>query len=999
MMRSIPSKISPQFLSGGGTPPPVAVASSGILAKSPYGYLARDGADVASLNYQQDWSMEVILDLPIGGMRGYYNDIVRHGDSQTAIAVNGKAGWTLGLGNFGYDGTSAWSFAFVMSDGGSPAKTVDWYSPNKYFGKTQVIVAWNATTKTLVFYTNGSTADYGYGTTTNATISMPSSIAKPLTIGSYNFDAAGTTATATVALPEFNAYVLRLWQSCLTSTHASTLWNHWNGTGRTTIPGTVPAPFSAFYFHEEVGDKNGIAGTGWVKDSVGTNHLKFVSTNGASGASGYASSVTAPSGSVRIVTPASGATSVSGAVKVKASGLFGTGEAMQYYIECDEVNTFNGANLRNSGWLYTDGTWQPGFKPSTTYYLRVKCRSGVATGTESSWSSTSSFTTRAAATYYVRPLNLSAGYGTGAGTSYANAFNGFRHFGQQGGRSALRFQEECDLRNIAPGDTVKMCDKTWGILESASITESSILPRTQIVCGQGLPTHPIDIRLDDGTNPGEVYLFRRYTGSYSWTNEGGGVYSTATYDSGVDRIAFDNGAGLPDMGTELQDKVYYKQASGPLTGAGWYVSSGRMYVRLPDDSNPVNKIWTLGGYGEISIYGSQHIKFSGGAWYGTTPQVETVKPSINATFININSARLKYHTKTYGLHAASGCDDWTIDGCTISYMQNGVYGANSGPSAGTNVCANRWTVKNNWFHHIGVATSGAWTEDDSHCVGWQAGEDWIVEDNLCEFAGSAIEQWGFQYKYARGSKIRRNVIRKITQRRVTFGAGIAFTGGDLYELHRANCEVKHNVCMDTDGPGVHSSTGDTMPVYYNLLINNGLYGEGVNYDDYMWHNWSSHGCPSSRPCNVDIQYNVMVNPYQKSSGVTGKFIKGGGNGAGAVTINNNLYWDAAPVDATTAGKFQFAGIGSGTYSFDAWKALGVADQNSYFENPLTSAHVPAGFDDLMIKGFCRSVLCDFDGDGSVTAADLTYFDAYAAGNGPRIAARKLLQNLITYGAY
>jgi hypothetical protein len=150
-----------------------------------------------------------------------------------------------------------------------------------------------------------------------------------------------------------------------------------------------------------------------------------------------------------------------------------------------------------------------------------------------------------------------------------------------------------------------------------------------------------------------------------------------------------------------------------------------------------------------------------------------------------------------------------------------------------------------------------------------------------------------------------------------------------------------------------------------------------------------------------MQYNVMVNPYHRASGTTGRFIRGGGDGTGTITINNNLYWDTAPVDATTAGKFSMPGIGGGSvYSFNGWKALTTVDQNGFFEDPLTSSHVPTGFDDLMIKMFCRANLGDVDGSGAApNASDLTYFDGYAAGNGARIAARKLLQNLITYGSY
>lgn len=453
-----------------------------------------------------------------------------------------------------------------------------------------------------------------------------------------------------------------------------------------------------------------------------------------------------------MVYPSNGSTNIPGNVKVRASGLYGSGLNMQYYIEADTVNTFDSVNKINSGWINCSGRWNPGFDPNTTYYLRCKARNGENTGVESGWSSTTSFTTRSAETFYVRPLVKVVGtYGSENGTSYANAFNGFRFQGGQGGIAASALQAQADDTKLSPGDTVWACGN-FGLADIATVLEPSTQPRYQAIIGVGTASNPINIRFDHATYPGNVYRMIRYTGSYGWVDEGGGVFSTSTVFS-FNRFAFDtDSSGLPDMGTTLQDSIYYKGSSGPLTSPGVYESAGRMYVRMPDDLSPGNRIWQLGGYGQFSTIESRHLNIIGGNWYGDSIQSSATPLAIASKFIKLDGCKHKYSTTTYCIHPGWGSDDWTIENCEFSFVENGVYGANSGGDASVIRCADRLTIRSCWFHHIGVATSGNWVERDSHAIGWQAGEDWVVEDNLCEYCGTAIEQWGYQYKWARGRR-------------------------------------------------------------------------------------------------------------------------------------------------------------------------------------------------------------------------------------------------------
>jgi hypothetical protein len=563
-------------------------------------------------------------------------------------------------------------------------------------------------------------------------------------------------------------------------------------------------------------------------------------------------------------------------------------------------------------------------------------------------------------------------YGLEDGSSRTNAWNGFRNNGQHGGRQAKAIQGEADVRRLAPGDTLWVQDN-WGPFDQSTAgAQSSLAPNYMMIAGYGLSTHPILIRFDDATYPGKFYSLRHPTMDWNWISEGGGVYSTSSYDSSAYFVAFDmDGDSLPDMGTVLEDKTYYKQSSLPLSSAGWAIVGGKMYVRMPDDTIPANRVYYVGGYNSITLAGN-HVKIVGGAMYGRGINIGASDGVI------LSGTTLKY--SDYNLiQPAYGADNGIVEDCDISRGKGGVYALNIGyPN-----CGNGWTIRRNWIHHIGI---GGYADPDSHCVGIQSGSNWTVEDNLLEYSGSCIEQYT-ENKDSTNLTVQRNVIRKISERSVNvLASGITLSNGNSTG-DRSGFQILHNVVIDTEGNSFHDSNSYSKTCQYNLFIRPG------NKTSPTYQQIYSGNCPGTKAQSVNYQYNVCVDPYAR-------FISGGGSGSGqTVTINNNLYWDAVDT-ASTANKFYYPGIGGGsTYSFTNWKALGTVDGSSYYEDPLTSSHVPTGFDELMIDTFCRTVLGDVDGDGDVDAADLTAFDGAASGDGARTAARKLIDNIKTYGSY
>jgi hypothetical protein len=947
---------------------------AGYLNKTPYSYLTREDADFAGLDYSaSDFSVEIAVDIPSGGFIGSYSELMRHGDYQNAY-YTARSGWTLHASTYGYGDYAGWKISASVMGGTQQAQCID---TSFRTGKNHVLITFVRSTGVLKLYVNGSQV----ATATNASVAMPSSVGGTLTIGGVNKERTNDTPSVNgAAMPEFGFYYARLWNDDLTSSDVSAIYSHWSGTGKVTIPsGPTASVVSGWYCSNQVSDKNGAAGTGWLKDMAGGgNHLKIVDTGAITG--GEQPTLVSPSGSVQITSPTDGATGVSGAATIQAGGIMGTGAAMQYYIEVDESSAFNTGNLRNSGWLLADGKWKPGFKPGQTYYARCKARQIEDSSSESSWSSTVTFATRAVTTFYVRPKTTAGTYGTEIGTSYTNAWNGFRHNGNTDGLAANLLKAQCDIRNLAPGDEVYACGN-FGLITSGTMSVPSTNPYRELLNGTGLAGCPITVRMDHGTYPGAIYHFFKYTGAYSWSSVGGGVYSTTTYLSTY-YLAIDNGSGVPDMGSDgIAQSLLLYDNSNTLASPGFYVSAGTMYVKMPDGNSPENKLWYLYGtaetYGLVATNAASYITLQGGSWYGTSPMPELRLDA--ASNITVSDALFKYSNTEACIMVADYQDNWTVENCEFSWCQNAIYGWNY-PFGGSGLTGDNWTITNNFFHHIG---EGGWLHDDAHCVGWQAGNGWNVTDNLCWRSGSAITQWGSSSsKTSIDNKIRRNVIISSYNKNITFGCGISFENGASILGDRTGNEITDNIIVNTDGPGIHYSAPDAVGIVGNLIINSGV-NSAVDSDVRNGINLSN--VSGSQAARATITNNVVVGPDQK-------YIRVGGNGTLTyLDIDDNVFYTRGQ-SSSTASKFECEGYLSGSpQSFTAWVAGGTFDQSSVWQDPLT-ASLPASFDDMYVDFMFGNMVGDIDDDTDVDATDATTLAADAGA--PRLALERFLDEIL-----
>jgi len=935
-----------------------------VLEKTWYSYLTRESGDIQpSVNYEtSSWSAEIALDFDAANFIGDYGEFFRQGVSANTFNYQ-RSGWSIYTDHRGYGASDKIPVIGLVSDGKGNFTMVGSGDVN---GRLHIVMTFNSPTKTLSFYINGTLVS----TSTNASLSLPSQMGGELSIGARNKLDALYSIYPSNAMPRMNVYFARIWSKDLMSSEVATIYSDWSTIGKPTVPAGISSQLvNAFYMDGEVADKNGSPGSGWIKDSVGGNHLKIVDS---AGGKGPISKIFVPSGTIRGVSPANNATGVSGAAALVADGVVGSSKPLSYFFEIDDNPSFSISDLerRDSGWMPGKPEWKPLMKPNAMYYWRVKVRDSQTVPIESSWSPTYSLTTRSPTNWYVRNVAPPATYGLEDGTSYDNAWNGLRLNGSMDSISFSALKSQADLNKVAPGDTVYVTGD-WGLMTSSDFSLRGTDPQVRLIKARGLSEQfPIYIRFDHPQYPLKLYKMFRYTGNYSWTNEGNGIYSTASFYN-APAMAVDV-AGRPDININdpNSDTLLYPNSNlAAAASPGFYFANSKMYVRMPDGASPGNRLWYLMGTSEtygFNIVSSKFVRFVGGEFYGTAPN--GFNPGSESTYLYFDGLKIKYNPSSqFAFQIGDFTDNWTFDNVEISYVQNGIYGTNTGDPA-TRRTGDFITVKRSYIHNIGL---GPFLHKDAHAVGFQSGNNWTIEDNLFEHTGSSIEAWTFDDKETRNHKIRRNVILDVKKRATTFGGGICFTNGNVLAGLRTGIEVTDNVIINTDASGIHSSVSDPTIATGNLIVNSGL-GDA----DYSWNGISYQPIAATKPAQVSISGNVVINPKLR-------FVSIGGNSASNSAINNNLYFGPSPMSATEGNRFALMGSG---FSFTSWQSFAPYfwDKDSRWELPFRNANsnnLPSGFEKLKYDLFLAPLFDqskpkpgDLNRDGILDSRDLTYLE-------------------------
>lgn len=764
-----------------------------VITLNPTSYVTCSHASTLDLNYSNDFSIQALIWKEPNKRSNQFADIFRKAAEGIGYS-NSSKGWRIGFTYHAFYRTWSNFLDFSLCDGTNRVQASITSDP----GWLYLTGTFDVTTKTAKIYCNERSV-----LATNAAM-VPANIAntEPLLAGWNNLNN--------------NIMLLRIWNRKLSDAEHTALFDAWVATRNPKLPtGFDATSLLSDLIMDTESNVSGAAGTGYVKDRVGSNHLQLV--NGAT--------LQIQTGSVSAVSPISGG-DIGPSVYLKAGGA-----VEQHWFEIAESSNLV-LNNRNSDWISHFGQWQPIMKPATDYWWRVKGRTGV---TETDFTNIQHFSTRAAKTWYARPLATVGTYGTEDGSSYANAFNGLF----AAGKIAINWTDSRGIlwNNIEAGDTLYICGVHLPNKADVDSETNGHDYDVYILTDGYDENYPITIRGDYAPDPALIWGFHRPDTEHTWVGpDVNNVYSTVSA-TGWGAGLFESISG--STGTRMT------RASGVTwveSGASWFFNTGdnKTYVKMSDDGSPVNKVWESGGW-NLQINRRKHIKLQNIEIRGVNGFVDSINRNSEpafpmSTYISWIGCTLRYGTRMIQPYYQN--DYWKVDRCLLEHAASGIYGIAGQPDA-TYPGPDFMTVTNNVIQHIGTYD---FPDIDGHAVGTQASDDWIVTDNVTIDTGSSIVFWTEGWGQSR-NKILRNNVSNVTGA----GDGIHIGGPSRTDIgFWVDNEVSDNIIRNCTNSGIGSTSNDVMKIHGNYLENTGLYG--------LWL------APVNGVGKFDLKDNSIINP-------------------------------------------------------------------------------------------------------------------------------------------
>lgn len=770
----------------------------GILHLGTTGYVSRSDASVSDLDYTKDFSVESTVDIPAYSTSGVWTGLL----SKTLNSFDASSGFALTMGHSQFD-TFGQNMYAKIGDGTHGG--ADIMSPSAYQGITHVVMTWNATSKLLTLYVNGIAVG---NTTETGLVSASIQNSDSLQIGT-SLGGDGTTLGRDILFA-------RLWNNELSASDITAIYNNFTNTGQHIVPmGISTTTLVSEWLMKDKSDASGNAGTTYVKDTVGSNHLQLLG-----GAVIYLGT-----GALAGSYPTDAATGVSPAVTLTAVGGISTlGSSvvypLQYEFQIDESSAFNTSALKDSGWIRDFASWKPVLKPDATYYWHVRVKDSAASPVISSYTVSYTFSTRAAEDWYVRknvytgnivgdytPETVPGTYGSENGSSYANAWNGIRNivWGENG---------------VSAGDNLYVCGT-----HILTTSVGGYYPQygLEYIRESGYSdAYPITIRMDCPDDAGALWgVWLDNRSAVTWSGpDANGVYSSTNLTSG----------GVAEM---IGGNLTWLHSTTSMTWSGYTgtINSGEAttYVKMSDGSNPTGKIYSAGWGFRFNLGRSSYVKFYSANLFGTGPEAEFITTTLSTIpppqHITIDTSNIRYTQVCVGLF--KGYDYWTVKNSDLSYCANGIYAFFTNSLGADNFGANYLTVDNNKIHDIG---GDDFYDPDEHGIGIQGGQGDVIQNNeIYNTGGTAIEFWtGWQPM--KDMIVRHNFIHDIYVKASTASCGIVVSGDndESVEGLRTGYYIYGNIILNTgigatdpswEGCGFGASNKDQQ-----YIFNNSFYG-------------------------------------------------------------------------------------------------------------------------------------------------------------------------------
>ncbi|MEW5802932.1 MAG: choice-of-anchor Q domain-containing protein [bacterium] len=761
-----------------GTAKAMAASGAGLYFQGNGGYGEIVSDDFTDLDYSKSFSIETVVYISPYENKdnlwpGIITKIKKYGLNRPCYR-----GWGLGL----YSTQTYYAQVHAKVGDGNGHATV---RSGAVIGRLHLVMTWNKDKKLLSLYINGKQA----AESKNELVAL-ADIA--------NSEPLWLVRSETVL--QSPILYIRLWNRDLSS-DVATLYNHYNSTKQHNLPENFSKKdLVSEWLMFDTSNSGGESGTIHIKDTASTNDIEM--KDGAA--------VTSSSGPLTLCSPIPGATAQDKRVTLKVKGGYDNLAAkgpvvgpIQYYFQVDEVNTFDSANLQESGWVADLSHWQPLLKPNTSYYWRVKVKDSKTTPLISRFTSFASFTTKGPSSWYVRPSG--GHYGSEDGTSYENAWNGFKNivWGENG---------------IGPGDTLYVL----GTFDSGIYIGDDELS----VLASGLPESPITItgqNPDHKDTPGIIWGIRdKYPIGTDWGSpDRFGVYSQKQYGCSSTH-SFEDGNLLMNAG-KAPDSTWQP-------GTFWHDTKKFVFYYKPSSGSPKDHLVYAGYFSQpLSINGQSHIRITGLSLYGGGRGAIDLEK--DADYIEIDDVIIKYSYN--GVSIRDGCDNGKFVNSHMSYCGNGLYIFS--PSSDTPPC-NAWTISNNIIEHMDV--DDYYQVPDEHAIGIQGGNDHIVESNSTNDTGEAICLYARTWDVMKNFTVRYNFVKNCRKGENGLGHGIDVGGSNNVPLGNISGQVYGNIVTGCrEGAGFGSNSKDLISWWNNVSAQNKqgyLFGQTTKIDGVFY---------------------------------------------------------------------------------------------------------------------------------------------------------------------
>ncbi len=314
-------------------------------------------------------------------------------------------------------------------------------------------------------------------------------------------------------------------------------------------------------------------------------------------------------------------------------------------------------------------------------------------------------------TWYARS-HWDGPYGTGDGSSYANAFQGV-------------FNVKWGAGGVSAGDTLYIC----GIHTRLYLN----------IQADGAPGAPITI---DGNCPGEpsrglIMGVHNAVRNGGWTDpDGDGVFEIVLSGSIVPGMpAFEDPgkSNNPDNFVRLTNKGAFP--NGTWEPGSFYVStSTKIAYYKPKNGDPnANYFYNSAGANIINA-NRPYLTFKNlrimGSYYGLNLR--------NNQYPIVDNIEIKW-AEGVGIAIDGGSDHGKILNSHIYETSDGIYATNSGANPDINSDPiEDWIISGNRIHHMRFPESSTIVYNDNHCIGWQNGRNIVVEKNDLSYCGGAM---------------------------------------------------------------------------------------------------------------------------------------------------------------------------------------------------------------------------------------------------------------------